>query len=106
MTPYQIIGRAPRSRTESRLMVMKRTGPGLAGTAAIMRGAGGGMHLEHSIAALRPHPVDVVSMARQPRGKRVGAKVALDHKRRDCVGFQPCDPGEQQLMERRLPQPH
>src|ERR1700721_1376370 len=105
MTPYQWIGRGPRCRSGSTLMVMKPTGPGLAGTAAIMRAAGGGMHLEHPIAALRPYPVDAVSVGRQPCGERVGPEVALDNKRRDRVGFQPCDPGEQQLMQRRLPQP-
>src|SRR5580704_13445770 len=106
MTPYQWMGRGPRCRTGSILMVMKPTGPGLAGTAAIMRAASGGMHLEHSIAALGPHPVDAVSEARQPRGKRVGAEVALHHEGRDRLRFQPRDPAEQQVVQGRFPQPH
>ena len=72
------------------MMVMKPTGPGLTGTALMMRGSGGRMHLEDAIAALRPDPFDAMTEARQPRGQRIGAEMALDDERRDRIRFQAC----------------
>jgi hypothetical protein len=39
-------------------MVMKPSAAGLSSTTAIMRAPGGGIHLEHAIAALRADPFD------------------------------------------------
>src|SRR5580704_11337804 len=106
MTPYQWIGRGPRFRTGSTLMVMKPTGPALTGTAAIMRTCRGRAHLEHAIAALGPDPFDAMTKARQPCGQGVGAEMALDHERCHSLGLEPFNPGEEQLVEGRLAQPY
>src|SRR5580704_3549177 len=105
MTPYQWMGRGPRFRTGSTLMVMKPTWPGLTGTALMMRSCGGRMHLEDPIAAFRSDPFDAMAEPRQPRGHRVGTEMALNHQMRGCARFQPPDPDEEQLVERLLAEP-
>ena len=63
------------------------------------------MHLEDAVAALRPDPFDAMTETRQPRGQRIGAEMTLDDQRRNRIGFQAADPGEQQLVEPLLAEP-
>src|SRR5579863_1687932 len=106
MTPYQWMGIGPICRTGSMLIVMKPTRPGLAVTAAIMGASGGGMHLEDAVPGLRSNPLHVVAETPQPGREGVGAEMPLHHQRRRRIGLEPSDPGEQQLVQRRLAEPH
>src|SRR4029077_5629857 len=105
MTPYQWIGSGPRFRTGSMLIVIKPRGRALAGPAVTLAASRDRVPLEDAIAALGADTFDAMAQAPQPRRQRVGAEMALDHKRCRGLRLEALDPREQQLVERRLAQP-